>query len=185
MALSECELASAVFRVPLVVEARSLAEWEDGRSVDERGFPVETPAGLREPALAWVVAVNGGLARVDIEARVAHRGPNLAVPDGGTAERLMELWDGVVMDVLDQAEDGVIASRVAAELPGALLRRLAEGESVRDEELFGPGGLSDELRGGVGDGLDLFAYCGLVEHGDGVVALTPLGHWGLTRDAER
>ncbi|GLW12134.1 hypothetical protein Misp01_72620 [Microtetraspora sp. NBRC 13810] len=219
----ETDLAAAVPSVPLVRDARRLAEWTGTREVtQERLLPVEEAraavAALGLPVsaerlaaarsaselpvlhLLWVVAVNTGLLR--ITGTAASPGP-LSHAEPSSPREAMEFWDGVVMDVLDRADEGLTGSRVVddhlAEMlatmysvsAGIAETTLAKGimqshevacEAPAEEMLR----LSAELPGELAEALDLLAYCGLIE---GVAAgrprLTPLGLWAVRQDLLR
>ncbi|GII67018.1 hypothetical protein Skr01_71030 [Sphaerisporangium krabiense] len=198
----EAELAGAVLSVPLVRDARRLAAWTGSREVTEEGHL--TPGDAREASgelgltldrlrLVWVVAVNGGLARVTRAG---------AVPGPGLPPDLMNFWDGVVMDVLDRTEEGLTGSEVADEhltemlatiyatsdgityagLVEGMLQAHEIGCEARAHEMRR---LREVLPGELDAALDLLEYCGLFERTADSVRLTPLGVWAVRQDLLR
>ncbi|WP_206184490.1 hypothetical protein [Thermoactinospora rubra] len=198
---TDAELAAQVAAVPLVRDAVRLAAWTGVRPVISGGHLTEadatragleldiTPSRLR---LAWIVAVNGRLLTI---AR-GHAAPGPFTLDRGDGATL-EFWDGVVMDVLDRAEDGLTGSALIDEhlvetlatvysvRAGVSVAALARGILQSHEVACGPypgRSVLHELQAA----LDLLAYCGLVEpSGAGRVRLTPLGVWGVRQDLRR
>ncbi|KAB8188321.1 hypothetical protein FH608_045165 [Nonomuraea phyllanthi] len=203
----DAELAAAVPRVPLVADAIRLTTWTGTRPVTPEGHLSEqdaeaaarelglTPARLR---LIWIVAVNTGLLRI-LGGR-ASRGPlSLQL----TVEATLEFWDGVVMDVLDRADEGLTGSAVVdghlAEMlatiysvrSGVATANLARGILQSHEVACAPGAvemrrLAAALPAELLEALSLLTYCGLVEQTPaGRTALTPLGVWAIRRDLLR
>lgn len=203
----EAELAAAVPRVPLVADAVRLAAWTGTRPVTAEGLLPEADAraaaeelGL-DPSrlrLVWIVAVNTGLLRI-LGGR-ASRGP---LPDRLTPEATLEFWDGVVMDVLDRADEGLTGSAIVdghlAEMlatvysvrSGVAIANLARGILQSHEVACAPGQtemrrLAASLPAELLQALSLLTYCGLVEQtASGRTALTPLGVWAIRRDLLR
>ncbi|WP_239128544.1 hypothetical protein [Sinosporangium siamense] len=210
----DAELAGAVLSVPLVADALRLAAWTGTRPVAPGGLLLDgdAQAALRELGLAgparlhllWVVAVNTGL--LGITGTGAGPG-TLTGLSGLTGTALLEFWDGVVMDVLDRADEGqeggltgsVVMDDHLAEVlatiysvadglaPATLAKGVLQSHEVACEA--GPAEmrhlaavLPDELAGA----LDLLTYCGLVEAAPhGRVRLTPLGVWAVRQDLLR
>ncbi|MFG1695740.1 hypothetical protein [Nonomuraea sp. NPDC049309] len=203
----DAELAAAVPAVPLVADAIRLTHWTGTREVGPDGHlsPADAEAAaahlgvpVSRVPLIWVVAVNTGLLR--ILGGKAGRGPlsmQLSV------EATLEFWDGVVMDVLDRADDGLTGSAVVdghlAEMlatiysvrSGVATANLARGILQSHEVACAPGPiemrkLAASLPGELLEALSLLAYCGLVEQTPaGRTALTPLGVWAIRRDLLR
>src|SRR5690606_23111300 len=103
--LPDDELAAMVPQVPLVRDVRRLAEWTGTRSLTVDGLleqeDVERAAadlGIAPDRvrLLWIVAVNTGLVQITRTG---------AAPGRGLPDETLEFWDGVVMDVLDRADD--------------------------------------------------------------------------------
>ncbi|MDA0634125.1 hypothetical protein OUY22_11920 [Nonomuraea sp. MCN248] len=203
----DAELARAVPQVPLVADAIRLAGWTGTRPVTAEGMltPADAEAAAAElgidPArlrLVWIVAVNTGL--LQILGGRASRGP---LPQRLTVEATLEFWDGVVMDVLDRADEGLTGSTVIddhlAEMlatiysvrSGVAVANLARGILQSHEVACGPGRpgtrrLAADLPGELLEALSLLAYCGVVEQtAAGRAALTPLGVWAIRRDLLR
>ncbi|MEV0147788.1 MULTISPECIES: hypothetical protein [unclassified Nonomuraea] len=205
--LPDAELARLVPAVPLVADAIRLAAWTGTRPVTPEGLLPETDAAAAaenlgvEPArlrLIWIVAVNTGL--LQILRGQALRGP---LPELLTVEATLEFWDGVVMDVLDRADEGLTGSAVVDEhlaemlatvysvRSGVAVANLARGILQSHEVACEPGTvqlrrLAASLPAELLEALSLLAYCGLVEQTDaGRTALTPLGVWAIRRDLLR
>jgi hypothetical protein len=210
----EGELAAAVFAVPLVADARRLAAWTGTRPVTEQGLlrPADAeavvadlglPPGTGRPSvlhLLWVVAVNGGL--LQIVNRVAAPGP-LTLSPALPAATVLEFWDGVVMDVLDRADESLTGSAVVDDHLAEMLATmysvsagldaasLAKGILQSHEVACAAGPdetrrLAEELPGELNRALALLAYCGLIEGAAaGRPRLTPLGLWAVRRDLLR
>ncbi|MGI5292447.1 hypothetical protein ACQEVF_55380 [Nonomuraea polychroma] len=203
----DTELAAAVPAVPLVADATRLAAWTGSRDVSADGHLGEADAAaaaaeLGLPAarlrLVWIVAVNTGLLRI-IGGR-ASRGP---LSMRLTVEATLEFWDGVVMDVLDRADEGLTGSAVVdghlAEMlatiysvrSGVATANLARGILQSHEVACAPGPvemrrIAAALPAELLEALSLLAYCGLVEQTPaGRTALTPLGVWAIRRDLLR
>ncbi|MEV4100386.1 hypothetical protein AB0J42_08990 [Nonomuraea sp. NPDC049649] len=203
----DAELAREVPRVPLVADAVRLAGWTGERPVTAEGLLIEADAraavaelGLDASRLRliWIVAVNTGL--LQILGGRASRGP---LPQRLTVEATLEFWDGVVMDVLDRADEGLTGSRVVddhlAEMlatiysvrSGVAVANLARGILQSHEVACAPGPagmrrLAAALPGDLLQALSLLAYCGIVEQtAAGRTALTPLGVWAVRRDLLR
>ncbi|MFI9590809.1 hypothetical protein [Nonomuraea sp. NPDC052265] len=204
---SDAELARAVPAVPLVADAIRLTAWTGSREVGADGMLGESDAraaveelGLQESRLRliWIVAVNTGLLRI-LGGR-ASRGP---LSMQLTVEATLEFWDGVVMDVLDRADDGLTGSAVVddhlAEMlatiysvrSGVAVGNLARGILQSHEVACAPGPvemrrLAAALPAELLEAVSLLAYCGLVEQTEaGRTALTPLGVWAVRRDLLR
>ncbi|MEU4574119.1 MULTISPECIES: hypothetical protein [Nonomuraea] len=203
----DAELARVVPTVPLVADAIRLATWTGERPVSPDGLLPEAdraaavaelglePSRLR---LVWIVAVNTGLLR--IARGRASRGP---LPARLTVEATLEFWDGVVMDVLDRADEGLTGSTVVdghlAEMlatiysvrSGVAIANLARGILQSHEVACAPGDaemrrLAAALPAELLEALSLLSYCGLVEQTSaGRTALTPLGVWAIRRDLLR
>ncbi|MFI7110543.1 hypothetical protein ACIBK9_29830 [Nonomuraea sp. NPDC050227] len=204
---SDAELARAVPAVPLVADAIRLTAWTGSREVGADGMLSESDAraaaeelGLQESRLRliWIVAVNTGLLRI-LGGR-ASRGP---LSMQLTVEATLEFWDGVVMDVLDRADEGLTGSSVVddhlAEMlatiysvrSGVAVGNLARGILQSHEVACAPGPvemrrLAAALPAELLEAVSLLAYCGLVEQTEaGRTALTPLGVWAVRRDLLR
>lgn len=204
---SDAELARAVPVVPLVADAIRLATWTGTRQVSARGHLSEADAAaaageLGLPAarfrLVWIVAVNTGL--LQIIGGTASRGP---LSMQLTVEATLEFWDGVVMDVLDRADEGLTGSAVVdghlAEMlatiysvrSGVATANLARGILQSHEVACAPGPVSMRkiaaaLPAELLEALSLLTYCGLVEQtAAGRTALSPLGVWAVRRDLLR
>ncbi|MDF2709614.1 MAG: hypothetical protein K0R62_5266 [Nonomuraea muscovyensis] len=203
----DAELAAQVPTVPLVADAIRLTSWTGSRAVTPEGLLTEPDAAAAaaelglDPArlrLVWIVAVNTGLLR--IMRGQASRGPlSLRL----TAEATLEFWDGVVMDVLDRADEGLTGSAVVDEhlaemlatvysvRSGVAVANLARGILQSHEVACEPGAvpmrrLAASLPAELLEALSLLGYCGLVEQtGSGRTALTPLGVWAIRRDLLR
>ncbi|GAA4516943.1 MULTISPECIES: hypothetical protein [Nonomuraea] len=203
----DAELARAVPQVPLVADAVRLAGWTGTRPVTPEGLPTEADAAAAaaelglDPSrlrLVWIVAVNTGL--LQILGGRASRGP---LPQRLTVEATLEFWDGVVMDVLDRADEGLTGSAVVdghlAEMlatiysvrSGVAVANLARGILQSHEVACAPGEtgmrrMAADLPGELLQALSLLAYCGVVEQtAAGRTALTPLGVWAIRRDLLR
>ncbi|MFI6388245.1 hypothetical protein [Nonomuraea sp. NPDC050540] len=205
---ADAELAAAVPGVPLVADAIKLTSWTGERPVTDEGLLSETDAGAAAKELgvsrarlqlAWIVAVNTRL--LQIVRGTASRGAlPLLLPVEGT----LEFWDGVVMDVLDQAEssrltgsrviDGHLAETLAtiySVRSGVAIANLAKGLLQSHEVACEPSQaelreLSGSLPGELLEALSLLTYCGLVQQtGTGRIALTPLGVWAVRHDLLR
>ncbi|WP_327085872.1 hypothetical protein OIE66_26450 [Nonomuraea sp. NBC_01738] len=204
----DAELARAVPLVPLVADATRLTAWTGSRPVTESGLL--TGADAAEAArelelapnrlrLAWIVAVNAGLLQV-VRGTASRGGRSMRLP----VEATLEFWDGVVMDILDQAEqetltgsrvfDGHLAETLAtiySVRAGVAIANLAKGIVQSHEVACEPGpaelrALSAGLPGELLEALSLLTYCGLVQQtGSGRIALTPLGVWAIRRDLLR
>ncbi|MFI7418205.1 hypothetical protein [Nonomuraea sp. NPDC049684] len=204
---SDAELARAVPAVPLVADAIRLTAWTGSREVGADGMLSESDAraaaeelGLQESRLRliWIVAVNTGLLRI-LGGR-ASRGP---LSMQLTVEATLEFWDGVVMDVLDRADEGLTGSSVVddhlAEMlatiysvrSGVAVGNLARGILQSHEVACAPGPvemrrLAAALPAELLEAVSLLTYCGLVEQTEaGRTALTPLGVWAVRRDLLR
>jgi hypothetical protein len=220
---SEAELAGAVPTVPLVHDARRLATWTGTRKVTaERLLTIEdaraavaelelpVPAGdlpiargaseLVPLHLLWVVAVNTGL--LQIVGDTAVPGP-FARSQEVTHRAMLEFWDGVVMDVLDRADEGLTGSDVVDDHLAELLATMysvSEGIAqatlikgiLQSHEVACEASAQDIRRltallpGELGGALRLLAYCGLIERvEEGMPRLTPLGQWAVRQDLLR
>ncbi|MFJ2029326.1 hypothetical protein [Streptosporangium sp. NPDC087985] len=201
-------LAAAVLRVPLVRDAQRLAAWTGTRQVTPEGLLPDpflpcAELGVPNPArlhLLWVVAVNTGMIR--ISRGVATAGP-LALSTELPAAALLGFWDGVVMDVLDRADDSLTGSPVVddhlAEMlatmyavsdglaPATLVKGILQSHEVacgtRPAQMRALAAtLPAELEGA----LSLLGYCGLTELSEaGRPRLTPLGMWAVRQDLLR
>jgi hypothetical protein len=203
----DAELARAVPVVPLVADAIRLTTWTGERQVTPGGHLTEADAAaaaqeLGLPAsrlrLIWIVAVNTGL--LQILGGRASRGP---LSMQLTVEATLEFWDGVVMDVLDRADEGLTGSAVVdghlAEMlatiysvrSGVATANLARGILQSHEVACAPGPaemrkIAAALPAELLEALSLLTYCGLVEQtAAGRTALTPLGVWAIRRDLLR
>ncbi|MGN9780132.1 hypothetical protein ACTMTF_01805 [Nonomuraea sp. ZG12] len=203
----DAELARTIPMVPLVADAVRLAAWTGTRQVTPEGMLPEAAAraavselGLDASRLRliWIVAVNTGL--LQILAGQVSQGP---LPPQLTVEATLEFWDGVVMDVLDRADEGLTGSVVVdghlAEMlatiysvrSGVAIANLARGILQSHEVACAPGQvemrrLAAALPAELLEALALLAYCGLVEQtAAGRTALTPLGVWAIRRDLLR
>ncbi|MDH2428666.1 hypothetical protein [Sphaerisporangium sp. TRM90804] len=196
------ELTAAVLSVPLVRDARRLAEWTGTREVDEQGLlrPDDARAAVEALGLAgdrlrlvWIVAVNSGLLRITSGG---------AGPGPGMSADLMEFWDGVVMDVLDRTEEGLTGSAVADEhltemlatiyatadgiAYSALVEGMLQAHEIGCEARAGEmRRLRERLPAELDTALDLLQYCGLFERAGDGVRLTPLGVWAVRQDLLR
>ncbi|GAA3426489.1 hypothetical protein ACWDTT_25605 [Streptosporangium sandarakinum] len=202
------ELAAAVLEVPLVRDARRLAAWTGTRQVTPEGLLPDpflpcAELGLPGPSrlhLLWVVAVNTRMIR--IMRGVASPGP-LAPSASLPPAALLEFWDGVVMDVLDRADESLTGSAVVddhlAEMlatmyavhdglsRATLVKGILQSHEVacqaRPAEMRA---LAAALPGELEAALELLGYCGLVEtSGAGLPRLTPLGMWAVRQDLLR
>ncbi|GIH97158.1 hypothetical protein ACFFMN_27850 [Planobispora siamensis] len=202
------ELARAVPQVPLVADARRLAAWTGTREVTPEcllpdPFLAAAELGLAGPDrvhLLWVVAVNTGMLR--ISRGTATPGP-LNLSGGLPPAALLEFWDGVVMDVLDRAEESLTGSAVIDEhlaemlatmyavndglSHATLVKGILQSHEVaceaRPAEMRA---LAASLPGELESALALLGYCGLVEPTTaGRLRLTPLGLWAVRRDLMR
>ncbi|MFC4059850.1 hypothetical protein ACFOWE_16205 [Planomonospora corallina] len=202
------ELARAVLAVPLVRDAARLAAWTGTRAVtsehllpDPAGAAAEL--GLPGPGrlhLLWVVAVNTGMLR--ISRGTAAPGP--FTPDGSLPpQALLEFWDGVVMDVLDRADESLTGSAVIDEhlaemlatlyamsdglAPATLVKGILQSHEVACEARPAQMRLlAASLPGELAAALDLLGYCGLIEWSPaGRPRLTPLGVWAVRQDLIR
>ncbi|MFC7107369.1 hypothetical protein ACFQQB_47410 [Nonomuraea rubra] len=169
-----------------------LSEADAAAAAEELGLPA---ARLR---LIWIVAVNTGL--LQILGGRASRGP---LSMQLTVEATLEFWDGVVMDVLDRADEGLTGSAVVdghlAEMlatiysvrSGVATANLARGILQSHEVACAPGPvemrkIAAALPAELLEALSLLTYCGLVEQtAAGRTALTPLGVWAIRRDLLR
>lgn len=203
----DADLARAVPRVPLVADALRLTAWTGTRPVTEHGLlrPADAEAAVTELGLVaerlrllWVVAVNTGM--LQIMRGTASRGP---LSPQLSVEATLEFWDGVVMDVLDRAEEGLSGSAVVDEhlaetlatiysvRTGVAAATLAKGILQSHEVACEPGAvelrrLASVLPAELYDALALLEYCGLVEQTTtGHFRLTPLGVWAIRRDLLR
>ncbi|SDI04474.1 hypothetical protein [Nonomuraea jiangxiensis] len=203
----DAELAAAVPAVPLVADAIRLTTWTGTREVAPGGHlsaadAAAAAAELGLPAarlrLLWIVAVNTGL--LQILGGRASRGP---LSMQLTVEATLEFWDGVVMDVLDRADEGLTGSAVVdghlAEMlatiysvrSGVATVNLARGILQSHEVACAPGQtemrkLAAALPAELLEALSLLTYCGLVEQtAAGRTVLTPLGVWAVRRDLLR
>lgn len=200
--LPDDELAAMVPRVPLVRDVRRLAEWTGTRELTVEGFlePADAELAAAELGLAperlrllWIVAVNTGLVQITRTG---------AAPGRGFPDEVLEFWDGVVMDVLDRADDELTGSPVVDEhltemlatmyamSDGITVPALAEGMlqaheigcEARPEEMRA---LRARLPGDLEAAAGLLEYCGLFERHAGAVRLTPLGVWAVRQDLLR
>ncbi|MEO3871565.1 hypothetical protein ABGB18_22350 [Nonomuraea sp. B12E4] len=203
----DAELAAAVPTVPLVADAIRLTTWTGTREVTPEGHLAAPDAAAAAAALGlsaarlrlvWIVAVNTGLLQI-LGGRAA-RGP---LSMRLTVEATLEFWDGVVMDVLDRADEGLTGSAVVdghlAEMlatiysvrSGVATANLARGILQSHEVACTPGPaemrrLAAALPAELLEALSLLTYCGLVEQTTaGRTALTPLGVWAVRRDLLR
>ncbi|MEV0968682.1 hypothetical protein [Microtetraspora glauca] len=182
------EIARAVREVPLLRDAHLLVEWmaEGGRTTTVRkalrvkdARLVTEEAGVERPALAWRLALDLGLARLE--------GTTVFVEEGfiplasRDEEDLLDLWAATVEFLIEapvditgnEAVDESIYAvhdllyRLQVPVPpdgvAEYLRELAAGERVE----------------GLDEALDRLAYTGTVHHLGGGVALTSHGLWGL------
>jgi hypothetical protein len=195
------ELTRAVGAVPLVRDARRLAEWTGVREVTEQGLltvedaraaVAELGLDAKKLHLLWVVAVNGRL--IEITRAGARPGPGVADP--------MEFWDGVVMDVLDRTDEGLTGSSVVDEhlteilatiysvrdgmpvsaLATGILQAHEVGCEARQTELKR---LRMTLPGELAEAMRLLEYCGLIELPGDLARLTQPGVWAVRRDLLR
>ncbi len=202
------ELAAAVPKVPLVLDAQRLAAWTGTRQVTPEGLLPDpflpcAELGIPGPArlhLLWVVAVNTGMLR--ISRGVATTGP-LALSAELPHRAMLEFWDGVVMDVLDRADEGLTGSAVVddhlAEMlatmyavsdglsTATLVKGILQSHEVaceaRPAEMRE---LTAALPGELESALALLGYCGLIELSEaGRPRLTPLGMWAVRQDLIR
>lgn len=205
---ADAELAAYVPHVPLVIDAQRLAAWTGARQVTPEGLlpdPFAPCAELDLPGpgrlhLLWVVAVNTGMLRIS-RGQVTP-GPLVLSPDL-PPRALLGFWDGVVMDVLDRADDDLTGSPVIDDHLAEMLATLyavREGLSTatlvkgilqshqvacgaRQAEMRV---LARELPARLESALSLLDYCGLVETSRaGRPRLTPLGMWAVRQDLMR
>ncbi|MFF5204654.1 hypothetical protein [Streptosporangium sp. NPDC000396] len=202
------QLAAAVLEVPLVLDAQRLAAWTGTRQVTPEGLLPDpflpcAELGLPGPArlhLLWVVAVNTGMLRIS-------RGTATAGPLALSAElpprALLEFWDGVVMDVLDRADESLTGSAVVddhlAEMlatmyavreglsTATLVKGILQSHEVACEARPADmRALTAALPGELDEALALLGYCGLIEPSEaGRPRLTPLGMWAVRQDLLR
>ncbi|MEU6997685.1 hypothetical protein [Nonomuraea sp. NPDC046570] len=204
---ADADLARAVPGVALVADALRLTAWTGERAVTAHGLLPAADAEvacaeLGVPAsrlrLVWVVAVNSGMLRI-LGGR-ASRGP---LPLHLPVEATLELWDGVVMDVLDRADEGLTGSAVIDEhlaetlatvysvRTGVASATLVKGILQSHEVACSPvpaelAALAATLTADLPAALSLLEYAGLVEQSaPGRVRLTPLGVWAVRRDLLR
>lgn len=202
------ELAASVLDVPLVLDAQRLAAWTGTREVTPQGLLPDpflpcAELGLPNPArlhLLWVVAVNTGMLR--ISRSVVTTGP-LALSAELPPAALLGFWDGVVMDVLDRADEGLTGSAVVddhlAEMlatlyavndglsSATLVKGILQSHEVaceaRPAEMRA---LTAALPGELEAALSLLGYCGLIELSQASrPRLTPLGIWAVRQDLLR
>ncbi|MBG0829467.1 hypothetical protein HS041_17010 [Planomonospora sp. ID67723] len=204
----DAELARAVLEVPLVRDARRLAAWTGTREVTPDcllpdPFRAVAELGLAGPDrlhLLWVVAVNTGMLR--ISRGTAAPGP-LALSAGLPPKAVLEFWDGVVMDILDRADESLTGSAVVDEhLAEMLATMYAVNDGISHATLVKGilqshevacearppqmRELAARLPGELDDALALLGYCGLVEpSAAGWPRLTPLGVWAVRQDLMR
>ncbi|WP_433377120.1 hypothetical protein [Streptosporangium sp. CA-115845] len=204
----DAELAALVPLVPLVLDAQRLAAWTGTRAVTPEGllpdpFAPCAELGLPGPArlhLLWVVAVNTGMLRIS-RGRVGP-GP-LALSADLPHRAVLGFWDGVVMDVLDRADDDLTGSPVIddhlAEMlatlyavrEGLSTTTLVKGILQSHQVACGAGPaemrtLTGTLPAQLESALSLLGYCGLVETSrSGRPRLTPLGMWAVRQDLIR
>ncbi|GGM64365.1 hypothetical protein GCM10010106_07870 [Thermopolyspora flexuosa] len=205
--LPDDRLAAMVPQVPLVRDVRRLAEWTGTRSLTVEGLLEQADVDQAAADLGiapdrvrllWVVAVNTGLVQITRDG---------AAPGRGLPDETLEFWDGVIMDVLDRAEDELTGSPVVDEhlaemlatmyamTDGITVPALAEGMLQAHEIGCGAGPeemreLRERLPGDLAAAVELLEYCGLFERhgGDGTVdavRLTPLGVWAVRQDLLR
>jgi hypothetical protein len=182
------EVARAVREVPLLRDAHQVAAWMSRgghtttarkalRVKDARQITVEL--GVERPALAWRLALDLGLARLDGTGVLAEAG--LRPLASRADEDVLDLWAGAVEFVVeapvdisgDDTVDEEIYSihdllyRLQVPVPiaviGDYLREVAEGEAV--EELDAA--------------LDNLAYAGTIQRDQDGLSLTPHGLWGM------
>jgi hypothetical protein len=202
------ELAASVLKVPLVLDAQRLAAWTGTREVSPEHLLPDpflpcAELGLPNPArlhLLWVVAVNTGMLR--ISGGVATAGPLVLSPELPPGA-LLGFWDGVIMDVLDRADEGLTGSAVVddhlAEMlatlyavsdglsSATLVKGILQSHEVaceaRPAEMRA---LTVALPGELETALSLLGYCGLIEPSQaGWPRLTPLGMWAVRQDLLR
>lgn len=148
----ESALAAEVARVPLVADARRLAEWTGSREItEERLLPIAdaraavADLGLPIPAerlaaartadelpllhLLWGVAVNTGMLRITCGVTDGAMGARTEPGPGRDTEDPLDFWDGVVMDLLERADVGLTGSPVVDD---HLAEMLATMYSVSD-----------------------------------------------------
>lgn len=150
--------------------------------------------------LLWVVAVNTGMLRIS-RGRVAP-GP-LTLSADLPYRAVLGFWDGVVMDILDRADDDLTGSPVIDDHLAEMLATLyAVREGLSTATLVkgilqshrvacgaGPAEmrtLTGTLPAQLESALSLLGYCGLVETSRaGRPRLTPLGMWAVRQDLIR
>ncbi|WP_067128350.1 hypothetical protein [Microtetraspora malaysiensis] len=185
---SPSEIAHAVREVPLLRDAHQLVMWmtEGGRTATVKkalrvkdAREVERELGVGRPGLAWRLALDLGLVRLEGTAVLLEEG---FVPlESREEEDLLDLWAATVEFLIEApveitgneaVDESVYAVhdllyRLQVPVPpdsvGEYLRELAVGERVE----------------GVDEALERLVYTGTVHHVDGGVALTPHGLWGL------
>ncbi|GHH62494.1 hypothetical protein GCM10017673_01620 [Streptosporangium violaceochromogenes] len=204
----DAELAAAVLEVPLVLDARRLAEWTGTRPVTPECLlpdPAAACAELGVPTperlhLLWVVAVNTGMIR--ISRGMAAPGP-LTLSGELPSETLLDFWNGVVMDILDRADESLTGSAVVDDhLAEMLATMYAVNEGLSQATLVKgilqshevacearPAqmrALTAALPGELDAALSLLGYCGLIELSEaGRPRLSPLGVWAVRQDLIR
>ncbi|WP_055483611.1 hypothetical protein [Sphaerimonospora mesophila] len=196
------EIAAAVRNTPLLRDAHLIVRWlvDGGRTTttrkalrvrDARALAAE--AGVARPALAWRLALDLGLARVEGTTVVAADGfrPLAARPD----EEVFDLWAAAVEFLIEApvavtgeaAVDEELYSvhdllyRLQAPVPAdavaEYLREVAIGRSpAPDEDGPAEDGLTEERLSGA---LAALSYAGTVQISEDGLALTPQGLWGL------
>ncbi|GAA4555874.1 hypothetical protein [Planotetraspora kaengkrachanensis] len=181
------EVARAVREVPLLQDAHRVAAWmaDEGRTTTvRRTLRVKdarelTEHGVGRPALAWRLALDLGLARLEGTAVFAGEGllPLGSLPD----DEVLTLWTGTV-DFLVEAPTGVTGVEVVDEEIYSihdLLYRLQAPvplEAIRDylEEVADDRPV-DQLERAFHD----LAHAGTVQYDDDGLTLTAHGLWGL------
>ncbi|MCT9930703.1 hypothetical protein N5079_10795 [Planotetraspora sp. A-T 1434] len=182
------ELARAVRDVPLLREAHGLVAWMAGggrtttvrkalRVKDARQVAEEL--GVERPALAWRLAVDLGLVRVDGTAVLPGEGfrPLGSRPD----EEVLDLWAGTVQFLIEAPMDITGEDIVDEELYSIhdLLYRVqapvpveAIGDYLREAASGRPSGRLEAA-------LEDLARAGTVQRTADGLTLTPHGLWGL------
>ncbi|GLW97255.1 hypothetical protein [Microtetraspora sp. NBRC 16547] len=182
------EIASAVRDVPLLRDTHRLVAWmtEGGRTTTVRkalrirdARQVTKELGVERPALAWRLALDLGLARLEGTTVLVEEG---FVPlESRDEEDLLDLWAATV-EFLIEAPVEITGNEAVDESIYAVHDLL-----YRLQVPVPPDGVAEYLRelavgervDGLDEALDRLVYTGTVHHLAGGVALTPHGLWGL------
>ncbi|MFC0861016.1 hypothetical protein ACFHYQ_01770 [Sphaerimonospora cavernae] len=205
------EIAAAVREAPLLRDAHHVVTWlvDGGRTTTTRkalrvrdARDVAAEASVERPALAWRLALDLGLARVDRTVVVAGEGfrPLAARAD----EEVLDLWAGTIEFLIEApvavtGEPAVdeemysvhdllyrLQAPVPSEAVAEYLREIAAGRSSASTE-HGPvaggpvegGPMNISSDGRLDAALAGLAYTGTVQITEDGLTLTPRGLWGL------